>query len=238
MPNHVTNRLEFDTSSDQFAKILERVAGKDSDGAILEFDFNRMIEMPAYLHDTLSGYSIQHWLDQAVRDYVGNHVEIDLAETSKRFPKVEFASSDDVAVFLAAQLLKGDSSFTIAHRQNENSIRGLREHGVSNWYDFAILHWKTKWNAYSVDIDRESHQITFDTAWSTPTPIIEKLSEAFPEIKITHSYFDEGHGFWGTDVYRGGELIFESGSVESERRALCISLKGYDPDDDDKEEEA
>lgn len=200
--------------------------------------------MPEYLYDTLSGFSGAHWIDNAVRRYVEAGQEIDLKEAIKRILSqqdsdniLSFKTSDDVVVFLAEQLMKNKKEFVDAHRQNANSERGLREHGVSNWYDFAVKNWGTKWNAYDIVVNAEEPSITFDTAWSPPTPIIEKLSECFPSIKIIHKYFDEGHGFWGTATYEKGTIIDENPSIESERRDLCIELKGYDPDKEDNEDE-
>jgi hypothetical protein len=56
----------------------------------------------------------------------------------------------------------------------------IEKYGKNNWYDWSIENWGTKWNARDSIIDYENKEITFDTAWSPPIPIIEKLTQLFP----------------------------------------------------------
>ncbi len=48
-------------------------------------------------------------------------------------------------------------------------------YGKNNWYDWSIDHWGTKWNAYYQE--KKENTIFFNTAWSIPYPIYEKLAE-------------------------------------------------------------
>lgn len=76
------------------------------------------------------------------------------------------------------------------------------------WYDWNINNWGTKWNAREVSVDRMADNCVsyyFDTAWSPPTPIIEKLAKLFPTVKI-HYRYEEEQGW-------GGEVIINEGSV-------------------------
>lgn len=87
-------------------------------------------------------------------------------------------------------------------RQNEE------RYGYATWYEFAIANWGTKWNAYDIYVDAES--ITFQTAWSTPEPIIKSLSTMIPDATIQVKYADED---WGSNCgiyeYKNGELMYE-----------------------------
>ncbi len=76
---------------------------------------------------------------------------------------------------------------------------GPKEHeryGKNNWYDWSVHNWGTKWNAY--EFPDRPYQIgaplCFLTAWSAPHPILEKLTEMFPDIEITHEWADEDIG--------------------------------------------
>jgi hypothetical protein len=83
-----------------------------------------------------------------------------------------------------------------------------------NWYNFNNREWGTKWDCAvsdnqkysdtSLEDDEPTHlRYRFDTAWSPPTPAIEKLSEQYPELTITLSYEEEGG--WGGEIeYLGG----------------------------------
>jgi len=83
-----------------------------------------------------------------------------------------------------------------------------RKYGYDNWYDWKCNVWNTKWNAYYQR--REGNTIFFDTAWSTPHPIFQKLSEIFPQVTINVKFADEDFGYnCGNYVYEEGVEVFE-----------------------------
>jgi len=49
-----------------------------------------------------------------------------------------------------------------------------------DWYDWRIRNWGTKWNAYEQDSNPASLTIEFQTAWSAPDRIIDRLAETVP----------------------------------------------------------
>jgi Ferredoxin-like domain in Api92-like protein len=71
----------------------------------------------------------------------------------------------------------------------------LRVIGHSNWYDWCIANWGTKWNASDVDVSDDSEygyaEILFNTAWCAPIPIFRKLQELFPGLEIDCRWRDE-----------------------------------------------
>lgn len=68
-----------------------------------------------------------------------------------------------------------------------------RKYLASNWYDWRNRNWNTKWNAYEQTMD--GNQVIFQTAWSTPVYVIEKLSAIFPDATFTIQYADEDTGY-------------------------------------------
>jgi hypothetical protein len=75
----------------------------------------------------------------------------------------------------------------------------IAKYGSDNWYDWACQNWGTKWNAsgsQDVKLNEKGNRLTivFDTAWATPAPVIEALSEKFPDVKINVWYADEDFG--------------------------------------------
>lgn len=99
-------------------------------------------------------------------------------------------------------------------------------YGKNNWYDWCCDNWGTKWNAYNISVDENS--ITFDTAWTTPTPIVNRLAELFPEITIIHEWADEDSGHnTGRRVLKGEFIV--GGYYENESNAaykMYLKLKG------------
>lgn len=83
------------------------------------------------------------------------------------------------------------------------------EEGVICWYEWNPENWGTKWNAYDTSLEPKENGLTelrFDTAWSHPYPVLEKLSKKFPNALIQVSYADEdlGHNI-GQYAIKNGE---------------------------------
>ena len=62
-----------------------------------------------------------------------------------------------------------------------------------NWYSWCIKNWGTKWNSYYGSYDIDSKTIRFETAWSAPHPIIEKLGK-LTKAFFVHEWADEDIG--------------------------------------------
>lgn len=77
---------------------------------------------------------------------------------------------------------------------------------------WCIANWGTKWNSYGYTADTgfDDRKLTFLTAWSAPHPILEKLSEMYPDIKFEHEWADEDIGMnCGRHIYFDGEITEE-----------------------------
>ena len=89
----------------------------------------------------------------------------------------------------------------------EKVLRAWEEkYGADNWYDWCTLRWGTKWNSYgNIHVlyeDVQQIDIKFETAWSPPIPIYEKLDEMFPQARIYAFWSDEG-SYERIQVYKG-----------------------------------
>lgn len=71
------------------------------------------------------------------------------------------------------------------------------KYGKDNWYDWRCAHWGTKWNAYFTHLDEDNNAIEFDTAWSCPINVLDKLAEICYEhgVSFTGKWADEDTGF-------------------------------------------
>lgn len=105
-----------------------------------------------------------------------------------------------------------------------------KKFGSNNWYDWAIHNWGTKWNACDIYISNE--MIEFNTAWSNPMPIFQKLSEMFPDSNFEVMYADEDFGH-NTGKYKlfEGEMVdcyFPDGGT---KEAYELALEVYGDND-------
>ena len=63
------------------------------------------------------------------------------------------------------------------------------------WYMWCVNNWGTKWDIGDVGIEYEDSEIlalTFNTAWSPPEGIVEKLREKYPELSFQCFYDEPG----------------------------------------------
>jgi hypothetical protein len=164
-------------------------------------DFNKIVPMPTELEGTKSPITI---ISQAEYD-----------EQEARIAKGELTEMEK-----QYGVSRGITK-EISDRLNE-------EHGANNWYNWRLENWGTKWNAYSQHYFGDN-QITFDTAWSNPSEVIDYLSVKYPELTFHMAFADEdfGHNV-GKYTYQNGEVIEqdipEGGTIEAYR--MVIEIKG------------
>ncbi len=217
MPNWVTNILTFEGDKNQIEQLLQKIKGEPfKDGSENPISFQSIITMPVELEGTKSPMQII------------SQEEYDAKE--KRISN--------------GQLTDMESSFGLSRGlTKELSDKYKKEFGADNWYDWNCKNWGTKWSACNQTI--EGNKIIFDTAWSTPYPVIEKISEMFPEITITLKYADEDFGQnCGFLIFEGGEIVdeetgggYEFANEIIERVTGESSLEEFNNQDEDMLEE-
>jgi len=105
----------------------------------------------------------------------------------------------------------------------KKAFQNIVKYGAPDWYDWRTYHWNTKWDAYGYAENTDYSQyakLAFMTAWQEPAPVIQQLSEMYPEVEITHQWAEEQYGHYcGTAKYLGGkqteyELMQENSQSE------------------------
>lgn len=97
--------------------------------------------------------------------------------------------------------------------------------GNTDWYSWCIDKWGTKWNAYSQEVGLEG-EIIFQTAWSNPYPIIEALSNKYPDAEFNLRYADEDFGQnVGEYSMKDGEVTYEDIPEEGSEEALVLAVE-------------
>lgn len=101
-----------------------------------------------------------------------------------------------------------------------------------NWYEWNWDNWGTKWNACEVCVHREDDNhlhVSFDTAWSFPEPIWEKLASIYPSLSFNVDYADEDIGS------NCGTFVAEHGAVDyvepDDPEQFAMGIWGYDWDE-------
>jgi hypothetical protein len=107
----------------------------------------------------------------------------------------------------------------------------IAKYGYSNWYDFCVSRWGTKWDvdcSGTIEIADDGHTIhaSFDSAWSPPINVYEAMVEQGYEV-IGH-YYEPGMCFVGK-WDNGYDECYELGGYDSKtvRDAIGEELDDY-----------
>lgn len=252
MPNHVTNKLLISGPQQRLVELQNSLAGKNSEGENSPFTFQAITPMPEYILEIRDGSDLPFalWLtdEGAYQAYINKqktfhdiiHNFLARHDQEQRTMIERFCRYFNCDVQTREEAIEWASE----HRpmlwgQGERVSMALEECGCKSWYDWSCENWGTKWDAYDIAIDIEPGCLTyfFDTAWSHPKPIIVKIAALYPDLVLEHRYFDEGYGFWGIEIYKDGELSDSQDTEQSDFQSLCLELKGYDPLEDDEDQD-
>lgn len=222
MPNHITNILTLQGETEAIEKCLSEIAGteKDDDGTIHRhlIDFNSIIPMPPSLMIT-SGSSVRNAVALINNDE--NHFKGMLD-----YPWVKdegMTSVEEVKEYFKRTLTEKEME------EGRKAVHNEKEYGCRDWYDWSIKNWGTKWNAYD-QIKIEFGKIQFDTAWSTPYPVMEKIAKKYPELSLIVEFADEDIGNnCGRYAFKYGILVEEYLPSGNEAELFACEVKGIEP---------
>jgi hypothetical protein len=213
MPNWVINKLRVEGNTQEVEKLFNHIS---DDGRCI--DFEKIIPMPPSLRIDAStnsdlGYAIVFYQETGDAKYL-EEILLRNWTTGYGIQTVEdlinyFSKKEDY-----------DKILEIGRICYENEVN----YGYKNWYNWTIDNWGTKWGASETYID--GGEISFETAWSTPFPLIKKLSEMFPDLTLKIRFADECIGQnCGEYHLKGGQVIYD---WEYDEVEACV-LWGYDP---------
>lgn len=195
MPNHVKNRLiiEVPKGGMSIGSLISRFSTDKS-----HIDFDKIIPMPKSLRITSGS------LGNIGYDYLKNH---------------------NVHNYLCLSDENKEEALKLGKQYVENEEKW----GYTTWYEWSVDNWGTKWNAYGFeDIENfkteetEGCIITFNTAWSPPLPIFQKLISNHPNAKFKLIFADEDAG---SNV---GVLYGENGNLLSTDFPPSHSFEAFD----------
>ena len=156
--------------------------------------------MPNWCYNTvrISGHG-NYKVEELMEAVKGRKVEQDGKEYQAPF-------SFNSIVPMPEDIRDTTSPTRISETNTQEQVDALQEkYGVTNWYDWAIKNWGTKWdlNAFhddtQVDYHEDANEVTyrFDTAWSPPQLVHEALVEQYPAVNISWHYDEPDMEFSG-----------------------------------------
>ncbi|MFH7767529.1 hypothetical protein [Acinetobacter sp. BSP-28] len=227
MPNHVTNKVEITSGNAQ-----EALSFMCSDAR--KFDFNNVIPMPESLNiesGTLTDAALAFYLTQGLTKAITRD------QIEKYFNDGYFSNKFDDAdrAINSAKRCVDKGLYSADHllEIGKKVVLNIETYNCQTWYEWSHENWGTKWNAYDIEVTDKS--VEFDTAWKSPTPVLEAWISKF-KLNCTVKAFDEGHCFWFIKTYVNGVLSDFRDSLDEDRDSLCKELKKYDPSKDEEDE--
>ena len=220
MPNHVRNIVKMEGIAD--LPYFTEVDGHRC------FDFNKLVAMPKDLQiedDTLTDERIMYFITERCQIPLSRLTSEKTALLRAIFPRMyKTKLPEDVFQRVSGSLMTATEEVKErVYEYGRRYVSNIEKYGAPTWYLWCIRHWGTKWNAgYTEIIDRDT--IQFDTAWSNPAPILQKLGELHPAIRIEHWWADEDIG-----SNTGHRILFDGGEnvecFERDKDALDIYTK-------------
>lgn len=220
MPNHVTNIITLSGDKDQVARLMKAV--QNDEYGLGSIDFNKIIPMPATM-DIEAGSNTDRGL-KAYKDFISVYTLGRTEEDAKKALKDIPIESEEA--FLRQRTDIDRKTWLLGKTAWQNISR----YGAPTWFEWCINNWGTKWNAYGTD---EIHHgmdtdctLAFQTAWSAPHPVIEKLAKENSDIGFSHAWADEDIGYnCGRYKYEGGvrtEEYFPETDMEGVQFAASV----------------
>lgn len=117
----------------------------------------------------------------------------------------------------------------------QHFIKAVEATGFIDWHGWKCHHWGTKWNCYDSYV--EGNVLTFQTAWSFPRPVFEKIAEMFPNLTFEIKFADEDFGNNCNEFKIIHGQIMEPIGFENKDKAFefACDIWGYDPEELRKE---
>lgn len=223
MPNHIENIITLKGDKKQIREMLEAI--QNDDYSLGTIDFNKIIPMPESLNIE-SGSRTNNGL-KLYKEFISECL-LENRET-------------DVMKISANDLEHSEKAYLNTHSDIESdewelgkaAWNNIQNYDAPTWYEWSINNWGTKWNAYGYDENAdysENDNLWFQTAWSASHPVIEKLSQMYPDITFEHEWADEDLGAnCGQKCYSGGECT-EEYYPENDKEAIEFACRVWDYD--------
>lgn len=232
MPNHIQNRLQIIGEENSVKKLLNSISSKDEKGEAVQIDFNKIIPMPQGL-DVQTHSQVIEWAEICTCQ-IDFSVLFGSMNLSAAFKDGKYGDvSNRLKASTAMETITGKRKNLKAFSDEEfdqfiQCVKNVRQTGFTTWYEWSVKSWGTKWNAYDQNDKRNTNDtIFFQTAWSSPLPVILELSKQHPDCEIKISYADEDSGSnVGVVTLKNGKAIkvFQPESQSKEAYEIYFEL--------------
>lgn len=210
MPNWVHNTLIVKKGDPQ--QVWDALRGRRDGDHLTPFTFNRLIPMPTGIRNCGETGTKSDLADEIIGSKPAFVEDDEYFIVDQYKTKCEKLRYDYREVFRLGMLRK----------------KNREKYGHADWYDWSRANWGTKWDACNAGLSPKPEHggkvLWFDTAWSRPDPVMEKLFAMFPEHEFEYLSDSVENDDWSTDIVRGGKIVeHKEGHYDYE------DIKPYEP---------
>jgi hypothetical protein len=235
MPNHVTTVCAVTGPVTSVQRFRDTHIGRDDQHgrSVDTFDFNTIVPMPALLRNSEAS---------------GNADLVLLAFRGHLADNAFFGSTVDEQIRCLthneAETREQLIDWLKTHRPGcldncDHTLRCFDKTGYTSWYEWSIRFWGTKWGAYDVEVRITTpgrFVFKFETAWSFPRPVFQKLTELYPDLVFSVVSFDEGWNFACSGSFGGANDFARVETSDDLYRAVYGQSPPSDSEGDNEEE--
>ena len=228
MANYVRNRVTFYGEKERLEEVL-RFLGSHGNP---QLDFNVIVPEPKEITDS-EGLAPEE--DVVFGEYLATGKTTMMNDEFMRKLGGKYLNKPILGI--ARNVMLEACEKTLNEKQKKCRINwyyNQMKYGYSDWYSWRQANWGTKAN-YGGDFlddifildaeDNTNFQYNFDTAWTSPVPVLKALSKKFPDIKLEVNYADENMGFdCGTYELKKGIMVKKTVYKDSTWEAISHSL--------------
>jgi len=230
MSNYVTHRVVVTGPASEVTRFREKVIRPCEEDGQDCFDFETLVPMPDSVRntgeDTNTRLGIEYlrgWLRFCV-----------LTPEMERSFLVDHQVRKKPVETVDQQGRYAEKESPEALKEGQKRLGGIWNVGCSR-YAWSLVNWGTRSPAYDfswVSQAPDRLDFRFDTAWSMPMPIFDKLASEFPALTIDVACVDEDSEVTGRGVIVGG-----SNNIMPVKRTaeLYEYVHGYPPSKDEEE---
>ncbi len=210
MPNWVINKINLSGPLYEIEKfeteVLDLSEKAGEDGKV--FSFEKIVPMPEQIRNTTSPNPQPEI--KTIKDSEGNEVQV----------KSYSMYLNEFQVNRAIE--RGETPPDLIPCNNatpEQQDELLVKYGRTNWYDWSLHNWGTKWDARESRYDEDMKVLTFQTAWDCPKALLEAMIRKYPEITFAGGFADEDIGHNSGYIEDGEVSWFVNGDFEAIQNA-------------------
>jgi hypothetical protein len=145
----------------------------------------------------------------------------------------------------------GDDTDPLQIELEAQEAANIATHGYTNWYDYCVNEWGTKWDVggdgdMATVHSPNSISMNFDSAWAPPTAAMEKFQDLGFKVKLVYwesgmcfcGLFDEnGDDYFDYTDMTSAELAEEINPEIDECMCIVENLQMWEEDNAEEEEE-